>query len=505
MSDNDGAFPGPDDFQEEPDNSPEETVGEALAHYLSLIDETIRIQLTEDDIRDWARRAMDLAASGPDPGLDHARGLGFSDRHLLRDELMALMGDPQQGPVVLAGLGGTGKTTMAADLAERARALGQDVWWISAADPVTLLRGLAAVARQLGKTDDFDAIARGEAGAGDRFWRLLENASSKWLLIFDEADDPQVLAVERSPAGVQDLTGWVRSSARGLAVVTSRETDPRMWEAARLLRVGELAEADAVQMLLELAPAAGDESEARALARRLGRHPLSLRLAGRFLQSQAARGATFAAYERTLDEQVNLNERPGRHAAAPLGLTARTLELSLDGLAQQGIPQTRPVLQLASCYAAEPIPASLLNSRSIAETGLLTDFGGISPAAEDRAGEALRELQITGILDPSHGGIGLHTAIIEAGRASMGGSDPASARIRQAAIELLHDCTSKLPVRGAGVLAAVPAARPAPAEPAGYHSRPGGPEAARMAHGDHSARSWGIQPQWHEPGRDHPG
>ena len=450
MSGNDGAFPGPDDFQEEPDDSPEETVGEALAGYLGLIDETIRIQLTDDDIRDWARRAMDLAASGPDPGVDHVRGPGFSDRHLLRDELMALMGDPQQGPVVLAGPGGTGKTTMATDLAEHARALGQDVWWISAADPVTLLRGLAAVARQLGKADDVDAIASDEAGAGDRFWRLLENASSEWLLIFDEADDPQVLAVERSPAGVQDLTGWVRSSARGLALVTSRETDPRMWEAARLLRVGELPEADAVQMLLELAPAAGDESEARALARRLGRHPLSLRLAGRFLHSQAARGATFAAYERTLDEQANLNERPGRHAAAPLALTARALELSLGGLAQQGIPQTRPVLQLASCYAAAPIPASLLNSRSLTATGLLTDFGGTPATAEDRAGEdrageALRELQITGILEPSDGGIGLHTAIIEAGRASMGGSDPASAQIRHAAIELLHDCTSKLP------------------------------------------------------------
>ena len=226
MSDNDGTFPGPDDFQEEPDDSLEETVGEALADYLGLIDETIRIQLTDDDIRDWARRAMDLAASGPDPSLDHVRGPDFSDRHLLRDELMALMGDPQQGPVVLAGPGGAGKTTMATDLAEHARALGQDVWWISAADPVTLLRGLAAVARQLGTADDVDAIASDEAGAGDRFWRLLENARSEWLLIFDEADDPQVLAVERAPpahstghlvlcngVALGDLPGLVRPAA----------------------------------------------------------------------------------------------------------------------------------------------------------------------------------------------------------------------------------------------------------------------------------------------------
>ena len=441
MSDNNDAFPGPDDSQEE-------TVGEALADYLGLIEETITAQVSDDDIRDTVRRALDPAAFVQDRSPDHIWGHDdFSDRHLLLDELVALMRDPQQGPVVLAGPGGTGKTTAATALAEHARSLGQDVWWISASNPVTLLRGLTAVARQLGEAGAVDAIARDEADAADRFWRLLENVSSEWLLIFDEADDPQVLAAGGSPAGVQDLTGWVRSSARGLALVTSREADLRMWEAARLLRVGELLEADAVQMLLALAPTAGEESEARALARRLGRHPLSLRLAGSFLHSHAAQGATFAAYERTLDEQVqeDLHERPGRHVPALLAPTACALELSLGGLARQGIPQTRPVLQLASCYAPAPIPASLLNARSLTETGLLTDFGDTSSAAEDLAEEALRGLQITGILEPADGGIALHTVIIEAGRASMGGSVLASARIRHAAIELLHGCTSKLP------------------------------------------------------------
>jgi tetratricopeptide (TPR) repeat protein len=439
VSDNDDAFPGPDDSQEE-------RVGEALAAYLALVEETITAQVSDDDIRDRSRRAMDLAASVQDRSRDHIRARDdFSDRHLLLAELVALTSDPRQGPVVLAGPGGTGKTTAATALAEHARALGQDVWWISASNPVTLLRGLTAVARQLGEAGDVNSIARDEADAADRFWRLLENASSEWLLIFDEADDPQVLAAGGSPAGVQDLTGWVRSSVRGLALVTSREGDLRMWEAAQLLRVGELPEADAIQMLLAMAPAAGEESEARALARRLGRHPLSLRLAGSFLHSQAARGATFAAYERTLDEQVqaDLHKRPGRQV--PLAPAARALELSLGGLAQQGIPQTRPVLQLASCYAAAPIPASLLNARSLAKTCLLTDFGGTSPTAEDRAEEALRGLQITGILEPADGGTALHTVIIEAGRASMGSSGLGSVRIWHAAIELLHGCMSKLP------------------------------------------------------------
>ena len=101
---------------------------------------------------------------------------------------------PRLGPAVLAGPGGTGKTTVAEALTGHAQALGDQVWWISAADPVTLSQGLTAVARQLA-----------EAGRrGDCAWRsgrrgpvlaVLENANPTWLLLFaDEADDSRVLA-----------------------------------------------------------------------------------------------------------------------------------------------------------------------------------------------------------------------------------------------------------------------------------------------------------------------
>lgn len=62
---------------------------------------------------------------------------------------------------------------------------------------------------------------------------------------------------ELRSAGIQDLTGWVRSSAHGRALVTSRETDPRMWGAARILTIGALDESDAARILRELAPSGG--------------------------------------------------------------------------------------------------------------------------------------------------------------------------------------------------------------------------------------------------------
>jgi hypothetical protein len=136
---------------------------------------------------------------------------------------------------------------------------------------------------------------------------------------------------------------------------------------------------------------------------------------------------------------------PRRDLALLYQLGARALDLALDGLARQGIPQTRPVLQLASCYAPTTIPASLLNARALTGAGLPGDLTDTSPAAHGWAEEALRELERGGIFERAEGGFTLHTAIIEAGRASLGGPDPSSARIRHAAIELLYASTSELP------------------------------------------------------------
>ena len=91
-----------DDTIPTPDGSQPETVGEAFADYLGLVEETIRIQVTDDDIKARVRRAMDRAASR-----DHQpRGLGEpGGRRGLLEELLAMMDDPLRGPVVLAGPG----------------------------------------------------------------------------------------------------------------------------------------------------------------------------------------------------------------------------------------------------------------------------------------------------------------------------------------------------------------------------------------------------------------
>lgn len=330
-----------------------------------------------------------------------------------RQELLAELVSsraPERVPVVLAGPGGVGKSAVAAALADRLRDRRRPVWWVSASDPASLSVGLVAVARELGaSTHDVNALVRGAPDAPDRLWRLLDRERGEWLLVFDNVDDPRVLSVADLPAGVQDAVGWVRPSRAGLVVVTSRETDARMWVAARLHRVGPLAEADAAQVLRDLAPAAGDERQARVLARRLGRLPLALHLAGTYLASDATHWATFTAY----------GDAVGAGAAV-----LRTTEISLDSLAHHGIPQARTVLRIASCYAQAAIPVDVL------EPGL--------PGDETPLADALRGLRSVGLLqDGPEGAVSVHPVVTDAGRTSLAGPD--STPIHHRAVELLTD------------------------------------------------------------------
>ncbi len=222
------------------------------------------------------------------------------------------------GLVVLAGTGGVGKSTVATELARQAFAAWRwrlrrrrQVWWVSASDRAILSAGLVSVARRLGAThSDLNAIESLAPDGPDRLWALLDRARRGWLLVFDNADDPQVLAAPAildangepsAVPAVADGTGWARASRRGLVLVTSRQREPAAWARGIVHDVVMLSESEAAQVLRDLAPEAGDQAQAKALGRRLGGLPLALHLAGSYLGSEFAGRRSFAAYQQALD------------------------------------------------------------------------------------------------------------------------------------------------------------------------------------------------------------
>jgi NB-ARC domain len=266
---------------------------------------------------------------------------------------------------VLTGMGGIGKSTVALATAESARALGWRVWWVTATDTASLNGGILEVLGQLGAPESVTAPVReGEPIAPDRAWEFIVNsrtAGRRWLLVFDDADNPVVLA-GAGTATPGDGTGWLRPDVPGMIVVTTRHRDQRTW--GQKVRVRELRLLDdgiAADVLNDLAPHLREDAKEPAmdLARRLGGLPLALHLAGSYLASPFTRWHSFAAYLEALDSEGLpdvLADLDDLGAQARVTVT-RTWELSLDALAADG----RPLLFLLSCYAAAtPIPAMLL-------------------------------------------------------------------------------------------------------------------------------------------------
>ncbi|MFE0462494.1 FxSxx-COOH system tetratricopeptide repeat protein [Kitasatospora sp. NPDC058965] len=311
------------------------------------------------------------------------------------EALRRLLARPQGRYAVLCGVGGIGKTTLAAALAGVARAEGRAVFWIRWRTPEELAEQLIRTALACGLPEARLEEARaGRAGLPDVVWEQLER-SGRWLLVLDNVDAPR----EVGPDGedVASYRGWIRPSRRGLLLVTSRNTDPAVWgPQAVVRRIAPLAAAAGGQVLSDLAADAGTTDEARALADRLGGLPLALHAVGRYLAAPGSRHRAFSAYADALDTQLGtlLAAAPATSgdAAAGRSLVRRTWELSLDQLAADGVPLARPVLRLLSLLALSPVPVSLLTPDLVAEA-----VG--EPAGEVELEAALNGLHTYGLVD----------------------------------------------------------------------------------------------------------
>ncbi len=288
----------------------------------------------------------------------HVRG-----RDLLVERLTALASTPDGRAHVLTGLGGMGKSTVALSIAASSIAAGRPVWWVAATDEAALTSGLLGLATELGADRSaVEAAQSGRADPSDVLWGRLESCTG-WVLVIDNADD--LRSLETAGRRVADGNGWVRGSRSGLVVVTSRDGDMRHWgRTVELHSVGWLNDEDGTSVLLDLAPRAGTREEAEALSERLGGLALALHHAGSQLASPFARERSFAGYLRAWQHEVPAlvggdNDRE---------VVTRTWELSLNQLADAGVPQARPLLEVLAWFAAAvPIPVSGLNERVLGQ------------------------------------------------------------------------------------------------------------------------------------------
>jgi DNA-binding SARP family transcriptional activator len=126
---------------------------------------------------------------------------------------------------ILSGLGGVGKTQLAADVARRLRGSEavQALFWVTAADRSAIVAGFAAAAEEVGAAtgvSDADAAARA-------FRQWLSRTSVRWLLVLDDL---------ANPADLHEL--WPPELSTGRTVITTRRRDASLRTHGALIPVG---------------------------------------------------------------------------------------------------------------------------------------------------------------------------------------------------------------------------------------------------------------------------
>ncbi|MCM1967421.1 FxSxx-COOH system tetratricopeptide repeat protein [Streptomyces sp. G1] len=303
---------------------------------------------------------------------------------------------------VLAGMGGVGKTQLAADHARRAWADGQVdlLVWVTAATRQAVIDAYARAAADILHTDPADPERAAQA-----FLAWLEPAPGRprWLIVLDDVADP---------ADLRDL--WPPAHPGGRTLVTTRRRDAALATHGRLVPVGLFTPAEATAHLRHALTAQGrsePEADLAALAEDLGHLPLALSQAAAYLVDT---GLSAAAYRTRLADRArqlaDLLPEPGElpddqsaPAAAAWSLSVdRANELRPAGLA-------RPMLQLAAMLDPNGIPEQVLTGHlvllCIAAQQPLRDDG--SPAeeppkvTEEEATGALRALHRLSLVDHS--------------------------------------------------------------------------------------------------------
>lgn len=244
-----------------------------------------------------------------------------------------LPGEPL--PRALQGLGGVGKTALAVEYAHRYLSSYELVWWIPS-DQLALVRSsLAGLAGRLGLEA---AAATGIEGAATAVLDALRRGDpfSRWLLIFDNADQPEDLN-DLIPRGPGDV------------LITSRN---HRWAAViDTIQVDVFTRPESREFLTRRVPKGLTESDADLLAEKLGDLPLALEQAGAL---QAETGMPVEEYLRLLDEHTMQIMAEGKSPEYPRSMTA-AWKLSVSTL-QQTLPQALELLRCCAFFGPDPIP-----------------------------------------------------------------------------------------------------------------------------------------------------
>ncbi|MFB9251482.1 FxSxx-COOH system tetratricopeptide repeat protein [Sphaerisporangium melleum] len=271
-----------------------------------------------------------------------ARNKNFTGRDALLTEVRRSLRTSTRAavlPQALHGQGGVGKTQLAVEYLWRFRGAYDLVSWIPA-DQVDLVRGaLAALAPRLGLPAG-GVVGTEEAAASVREALQRGEPYANWLLVFDNADQPE---------GIMD---FIPHGGPGHVLITSRNNG---WSAAaETVSVNVFTREESLAFLSKRLMRNVDPAGADRLADELGDLPLALDQAAAF---QLQSGISVDEYiERLAAETRNLLKQ-GKATEYPLSVTG-AWQLSVRQV-EDRVPEAAEMLRCCAFFGPDPIPRDL--------------------------------------------------------------------------------------------------------------------------------------------------
>jgi tetratricopeptide (TPR) repeat protein len=308
------------------------------------------------------------------------RNRNFTGRlDLLARMRSRLAGGGPSPAVALHGMGGVGKTQLAAEYARRHQDDYRNAWWIPAEDATLINQNLAELAERLGVGGGMDvpyAARAALAALGER---------DDWLLVFDNVEQPQLLA-SFLPSG------------NGHVIVTSR--NPNWGGFADGVEVDVFDRAESVALLRRRVPAV-DEPAADELADELGDLPLALEQAASYIEQTRIPARDYLGLFRTRREDMLSWEdvaASGRRLDAVWSLSTEKVErrdraaLALLRLCAHLAPEPIPVDVFTGCPERLPPPLDAAAADEVRLNDAITRLLGFSLLRRSPEGLILHRL-----------------------------------------------------------------------------------------------------------------
>ncbi|WP_327110896.1 tetratricopeptide repeat protein [Streptomyces sp. NBC_01341] len=333
---------------------------------------------------------------------------------------------------VLVGMGGVGKTQLAASYARRAWAADSIdlLVWVTAATRSAVVAAYAQAAAEI----NLPVVSSAESPerAAEAFLAWLEAKAvaepCRWLVVLDDVSNP---------ADLQGL--WPPNSPYGHTLITTRRRDAALTgPARRIVPLDLFTPEEATAYVTDVLAVHGQvepSDEVAALAADLGNLPLALSQAAAYLIDA---GLGVAAYRALLASRSQAlaavlpepSSLPDDQTLSTAAVWSLSIERA-DRLRPQGL--ARPMLHLAAMLDPNGIPSSILTGdpalaylteHRSAVTHIDQDTGPTIPVTPEEAAGALRALHRLSLVDHSptepHQTIRVHQLIQRATRDTLG-------------------------------------------------------------------------------------